>query len=227
MKFSTITSLFLANVGLSLAAPADAPAKEPSKVLLKATAIETTKGDNGITTPLPIQPGMVDNCDRFHFVEKNTGCLGIASDYGLNVEQFMAWHPNVGKNCEYLWAEAYACIHTIGYTPPTTVKCYGNTEIFPWGADKAAGLAAAKEWCYNGGGGGVYEIYEEKKTCINAPSGRGKFVFKTKTSHGARAGLTGGRCQNLLGLGINGCSFGAIGNDGFWMTSFAKGKCDE
>ncbi|KAH7198843.1 uncharacterized protein B0J16DRAFT_47006 [Fusarium flagelliforme] len=229
MKFSTIASLFLANAGLSLAAPAEAPADEPSKVLLKATAIESTTGDNDITTPLPIQPGMVKDCDRFHLVQKNEVCLEVTDNYGISFEQFKKWNPTVGDQCEYMWADAYVCTHTVGYRPPKTVKCYGSSIVHPWGADKADALAAANEWCYRGGGGGTYEAYEKKETCINAPSGKGSFTFMTKTTSGSWAGLTGGKCRDLLSLGINGCTSGSRGNDGFWMyeTAFMTYKCDE
>ncbi|KAF4965214.1 hypothetical protein FSARC_6976 [Fusarium sarcochroum] len=49
MKPSTFTGLII-NAGLSLAAP--------SPTVTKATAIESVKADNGITTPYPIQPDM-------------------------------------------------------------------------------------------------------------------------------------------------------------------------
>ncbi|EKJ79585.1 hypothetical protein NXS19_002823 [Fusarium pseudograminearum] len=219
MKFSTITSLFLANAGFSLAAP--------TKTLAQATAIEVKTGDNGIETPLPIQPGMVDNCDRFHFVAKNTGCLQIANMYGITFEQFKEWNPTVGSDCRTLWADANVCVRTIGYKYPVSVACYGSKDIIPWGSNKAAALTAARDWCYNGGGGGIYEIYETKTGCVNAPSGAGKFVFEVKTTHGTRIGLTGGRCQTFLNLGINGCKDGAQTNTEGWTmeTTFETGKC--
>jgi hypothetical protein len=208
MKFSTITSLFLANAGLSLAAP--------SKTLTKATAIESTKGDNGIVTPLPIQPGMVDNCDRFHLVKKNEGCPQVAAYYGITFEQFKEWNPTVGDNCLTLWADANVCVRTIGYKYPVSVACYGSDNVRPWGKNKADALAAAHDWCYTGNGGGRYDIFETRTGCINAPSGEGKFVFEMKTSHGKTIGLTGGRCQKFLSLGINGCPEGAQGNTEGW-----------
>ncbi|RGP66002.1 hypothetical protein FSPOR_6828 [Fusarium sporotrichioides] len=202
MKFSTITTLFLANAGLSLAAP--------SKTLTKATAIEATMGDNGITTPLPIQPGMVDNCDLFHFVKKDTGCLQIATQYGITFEQFKEWNPTVGDDCSTLWADANVCVRTIGYKYPVSVACYVGRDILPWGKNKAAALTAVYDWCYTGNGGG-----------------EGKFVFEIKTTHGRTLGLAGGRCQAFLSLGINGCPEGAQTNTEGWSmeTTFETGKC--
>ncbi|GKU05835.1 hypothetical protein FLAG1_06092 [Fusarium langsethiae] len=219
MKFSTITTLFLANAGLSLAAP--------SKTLTKATAIEATMGDNGITTPLPIQPGMVDDCDLFHFVKKDTGCLQIATQYGITFEQFKEWNPTVGDDCLTLWADANVCVRTIGYNYPVSVACYVGRDILPWGKNKAAALTAAHDWCYTGNGGGKYDVYETRTACINAPSGEGKFVFEMKTTHGRTLGLAGGRCQAFLSLGINGCPEGAQTNTEGWSmeTTFETRKC--
>ncbi|KAH6968105.1 hypothetical protein HG530_007860 [Fusarium avenaceum] len=221
MKFSTITSLFLANAGLSAAAP--------SPTLSKATAIQSTKGDNGITTPLPIQPGMVDNCDRFHFVQKNEGCPSIADNYGITFEQFKEWNPTVGDQCYYLWADANVCVRTIGYKYPVSVACFGSRDVIPWGKDKTDALAAAHDWCYNGNGAGTYDVYETRNACINAPSGNGKFVFKMRTDHGKKIGLTGGRCQQFLSLGINGCPEEAAqaGTESWEIeTSFMAGECE-
>ncbi|RGP64500.1 hypothetical protein FLONG3_9559 [Fusarium longipes] len=219
MKFSTITSLFLANAGLSFAAP--------SKTLSKATAIESIQGDNGITTPLPIQPGMVDDCDLFHLVQKDQACVTIADRYGITFEQFKEWNPTVGDTCLTLWADANVCVRTIGYVYPVSVACYGSRDVQPWGTNKAAALTAAHDWCYTGTGGGKYSVNESRTGCINAPSGKGKFVFKMSSNHGATIGLTGGRCQKFLGLGINGCPEGAQGNTEGWKfeTTFETGKC--
>lgn len=56
MKFLPITALLFINVGVSLAAPG---ANLPPTLTKRAAAITEVKGDNGITTPLTIQPGMV------------------------------------------------------------------------------------------------------------------------------------------------------------------------
>ncbi|CEI66136.1 hypothetical protein FVEN_g4461 [Fusarium venenatum] len=219
MKFSTITSLFLANAGLALAAP--------SKTLVKATAIEATTGDNGITTPLPIQPGMVDNCDLFHLVKKDTGCLQVATQYGITFEQFKEWNPTVGDDCSTLWADANVCVRTIGYVYPVSVACFGSRDVLPWGKNKAAALTAAHDWCYTKTTTGFYDIYETRTGCINAPSGGGKFVFEISTKHGRRVGLTSSKCEKFLDLGINGCPEGAQTNTEGWSmeTTFETGKC--
>jgi len=49
----------------------------------------TTVPDNGITTPTPTQPGMVGNCNRFHFVEQGQDCVSIINKYGIALSDFV------------------------------------------------------------------------------------------------------------------------------------------
>ncbi|OAQ60452.1 LysM domain-containing protein [Pochonia chlamydosporia 170] len=86
------------------------------------TASTTTaaKPGNGITTPTPIQPDMVSNCDAFYFVKKGDTCTKIASQYKLSLSDFQTWNPKVGSDCTGLWANTYACVSVIGYSPPPT-----------------------------------------------------------------------------------------------------------
>jgi LysM repeat protein len=80
-----------------------------------------TTPPNGIETPLPIQPGMVDNCDAFHFVQQGETCTTIAAIYKISLTQFTTWNPTVGSTCNGIWANAYVCVSIIGHTPnPTT-----------------------------------------------------------------------------------------------------------
>lgn len=76
---------------------------------------------NGIETPQPIQPGMVDNCDTFHLVKSGDSCASIASASGIWLIQFLAWNPEVGSECDGLWRDVYVCISTLDHepTPPT------------------------------------------------------------------------------------------------------------
>ncbi|RDA94096.1 hypothetical protein CP533_5267 [Ophiocordyceps camponoti-saundersi (nom. inval.)] len=80
----------------------------------------TTRPSNGINTPEPIQPGIVENCDRFYLVQPSEGCDGVASKNGISVSQFIEWNPSVGKNCSALWANANACVSIIGHEPSST-----------------------------------------------------------------------------------------------------------
>ncbi|KAJ6789644.1 hypothetical protein PWT90_08276 [Aphanocladium album] len=80
----------------------------------------TTKPNNGITTPTPTQPGMVDNCNKFHYISTGNTCDQITSYNHISQEDFAAWNPNVGKQCSGMWANAYACVGVIGGTATTT-----------------------------------------------------------------------------------------------------------
>ncbi|KAF4465975.1 domain-containing [Fusarium albosuccineum] len=79
----------------------------------------TTAPGNGIETPQPIQPGMVDNCNRFHMVTSGQNCAVITSQYGITIAQFITWNPQIGGSaCTGLWLDAYVCIGVIGFEPP-------------------------------------------------------------------------------------------------------------
>ncbi|KAL1954011.1 hypothetical protein VTO42DRAFT_1832 [Malbranchea cinnamomea] len=84
------------------------------------TTTTSTPPANGIETPEPIQPGMVDNCDAFHFVARGEGCADIASQHGITLDQFVEWNPQVGEDCTGLWAEVYVCVSVIGHEPTPT-----------------------------------------------------------------------------------------------------------
>lgn len=64
---------------------------------------------NGVTTPQPIQSGMVSNCKTFHFVDGQT-CQQILDKYKITLANFVKWNPGVGSGCNSLWAKAYACV---------------------------------------------------------------------------------------------------------------------
>ncbi|KAJ3956421.1 hypothetical protein N0V92_007036 [Colletotrichum tropicale] len=54
-----------------------------------APATPTTP-PNGITTPVPSQPELVGNCDKFHFVPQDQSCKDIARQYNISITQFLA-----------------------------------------------------------------------------------------------------------------------------------------
>jgi hypothetical protein len=67
------------------------------------TTTSTTPG-NGVSTPLPIQDGMTQNCNKFHFVQTGQTCATLASLYSISVAQFIQWNPAAGSDCSGLWA---------------------------------------------------------------------------------------------------------------------------
>ncbi|TDZ67286.1 LysM domain-containing protein [Colletotrichum trifolii] len=96
----------------------------------------TTTAGNGISTPTPIQEGMVGNCNRFYMVKSGDSCASVASANGIALSDFYAWNPAVGGTCAGLWANVYVCVRVVGYTapatsttaapPPTTTTAPGN-----------------------------------------------------------------------------------------------------
>jgi LysM repeat protein len=79
-----------------------------------------TDPGNGIETPMPTQPGMVDNCDEFYMVVSGDTCTAIASKHGITEEQFRTWNTGVGSDCSGIWLNTYTCVSIIGHTPTPT-----------------------------------------------------------------------------------------------------------
>lgn len=87
----------------------------------------TTSAGNGISTPQPTQPSMVSNCNKFHKVLPDQICQEIANLYGISLADFTKWNPQAKSDCSGLWANTYACVGVIGYTPPTKTTLKTST----------------------------------------------------------------------------------------------------
>ena len=77
----------------------------------------TTSQGNGIATPTPIMPGMVGNCDEFFLFTSGSSCANVLTKYGITLEQFVKWNPNVGAQCTTVWADYYVCVSVTGHSP--------------------------------------------------------------------------------------------------------------
>jgi LysM repeat protein len=82
----------------------------------------------GITTPSPIQPGIVDDCNDFHKVQSGDTCASIARSAGISLSQpadlalkFTSWNPGVGNGCSSLWLGYFVCISRVGVTATITM----------------------------------------------------------------------------------------------------------
>lgn len=42
--------------------------------------------------------------------------MDIAEQYGILVDDFIAWNPDVGDDCSSLWPEYYVCVQVVIYT---------------------------------------------------------------------------------------------------------------
>ncbi|KAF6514397.1 hypothetical protein HZS61_005531 [Fusarium oxysporum f. sp. conglutinans] len=89
--------------------------KPPTMTTTKAATI--TKSPNGISTPPPIQTGMIGNCNKFHMVKSTTTCDSIQNYYKISLADFIKWNPAIGSKCTGLWANYNVCVGVIGGTP--------------------------------------------------------------------------------------------------------------
>ncbi|KAK8101915.1 LysM domain-containing protein [Apiospora kogelbergensis] len=124
-RTTTATSTKGSTTTTSLAVPTSTTTMVTSTTRPTSTipTTTTTNPGNGIATPTPIQPGMVDNCDAFYLVQSKDTCEVIASKHGISVAQFITWNTAIGgAACNGLWLDAYVCVSVIGHTPtpPTT-----------------------------------------------------------------------------------------------------------
>ncbi|EGY17220.1 LysM domain-containing protein [Verticillium dahliae VdLs.17] len=80
----------------------------------------TTKPSNGITTPQPIQDGMVGNCNKFHYISEGDRCQDILSYQKITLADFFKWNPAVKSDCSGLWSKTNACVGVVGQAPAVT-----------------------------------------------------------------------------------------------------------
>ncbi|GKT54691.1 lysM domain-containing protein [Colletotrichum tofieldiae] len=103
----------------------------------KPTTSTTTSAGNGVTTPQPTQPGMVTNCNKFHWIAKGVGCSAVISYQKITREDFVRWNPTVLDDCSGMWAEVNVCVGVIGgaittaTTKPTATTTAGNGVTTP------------------------------------------------------------------------------------------------
>ncbi|CAG8010468.1 unnamed protein product [Penicillium nalgiovense] len=70
----------------------------------------STPTGNGVSTPSPIQTGMVSTCNQFYKVVADDGCYDIANEHGIPLASFYAWNPAVKTDCSGLQADEYVCV---------------------------------------------------------------------------------------------------------------------
>ncbi|RSL84063.1 hypothetical protein CEP51_004161 [Fusarium floridanum] len=97
---------------------------EPDEPESGTTTTTATTTGNGVSTPTPIQSGMVSNCNKFHIVGKTTTCQGIADYNKISISDFYKWNAGIKSDCSNLELGAYACAGVIASTsePTTTAK---------------------------------------------------------------------------------------------------------
>ncbi|EXL66142.1 hypothetical protein FOPG_17668 [Fusarium oxysporum f. sp. conglutinans race 2 54008] len=58
----------------------------------------------------PEQPGIVDGCNKWHYVDNGDGCYSITEKYKIKLSDFYSWNPKVGDDCSGLWLHYYVCV---------------------------------------------------------------------------------------------------------------------
>ncbi|KAI6755997.1 hypothetical protein HG530_011733 [Fusarium avenaceum] len=60
--------------------------------------------------PTPLQPGIIDGCNKWHYVDDGDGCYSIAQKYLIELDDFYSWNPKVGDDCAGLWLHYNVCV---------------------------------------------------------------------------------------------------------------------
>ncbi|KAI7762473.1 hypothetical protein LZL87_008819 [Fusarium oxysporum] len=71
------------------------------------TATHTSTGEK---VPSPTQPGIVDGCNKWHYVDNGDGCYSIAEKYYVQLADFYSWNSKVSNDCSGLWLHNYVCV---------------------------------------------------------------------------------------------------------------------
>jgi hypothetical protein len=82
-----------------------------------------TPAPTGNTRPSPVREGMIETCNKYHFVVKDDTCDTLVEKYGtFSRTQFVGWNPSVGSDCKGLWLNTWFCVGVPGTNPVTTTR---------------------------------------------------------------------------------------------------------
>ncbi|KAK8116045.1 LysM domain protein [Apiospora sp. TS-2023a] len=73
------------------AANPPAPTKAPTKTDVETRPTTTAAAGHHS----PSQPGLAENCDKFHLVESSDSCYSLAQSNGISLDQFYKWNPYI------------------------------------------------------------------------------------------------------------------------------------
>lgn len=80
--------------------------------------------------PSPTREGMINTCNKFHFVVKDETCESIVSKYGtFSFQDFLQWNPAVGSDCRGLWLNTYFCVGVPGTSITTRRTTISSTTF--------------------------------------------------------------------------------------------------
>lgn len=136
------------------------PGSEPVTTTTTTTSGPGT-GPTAAPTPSPTRPGMVANCNKFHFAVAGDLYGTIADQYGISFDQFYQWNPTVGAQCNGLWAQYYYCVSVPSTTTATTtaapVPDPSPTGPVAPGPTQGGIVANCRDWYGPVKGGNTYD----------------------------------------------------------------------
>ncbi|KAL1962645.1 hypothetical protein VTN77DRAFT_9279 [Rasamsonia byssochlamydoides] len=96
-----------------------------------SSSTTTTAPGNTISTPSPIQTGMVTDCDKFYDVQSGDTCAGIASQEGIPLSSLYAWNPAVGTSCADLYLSYYICVGVVATSTTSSPTSTSSGVVTP------------------------------------------------------------------------------------------------
>ncbi|KAK4140676.1 uncharacterized protein C8A04DRAFT_14700 [Dichotomopilus funicola] len=100
--------------------PLEETTSQSGTVTSTSKTVTSTATSGHISTPSPIQTGMVKNCNLFYKVVADDGCYDIAQAQHIALDDLYAWNPAVGTSCEGLQANVYICVGVAATATTTT-----------------------------------------------------------------------------------------------------------
>ncbi|KAL4862529.1 hypothetical protein BDV12DRAFT_190368 [Aspergillus spectabilis] len=71
----------------------------------------TSTTTSGVSTPSPVQTGIIETCDEFYRVSTGDTCYDIIQEHDVALSDFYVWNPAVKTDCTGLQADVYPDHH--------------------------------------------------------------------------------------------------------------------
>ncbi|KAL2787767.1 hypothetical protein BJX66DRAFT_340850 [Aspergillus keveii] len=97
----------------------------PTVTVPPSTPATTTTASSGISTPSPVQTGIISTCNEFYRAISGDTCYDIALENEVPLSDFYTWNPAVKSDCSGLQADVYVCV---GVQPPSSTTTTGTTS---------------------------------------------------------------------------------------------------
>lgn len=74
------------------------------------STVPTSTAASSASPSITPMPDITDKCTKYHVVVQGDGCWAIANEYGISLDDFYAWNPDVGTDCSSLWLGYGVCV---------------------------------------------------------------------------------------------------------------------